>query len=230
MNRVKLTYIVSAILCAGLLAIGWIVGISPLIAGASSADAERDRIVADNSVLELRLAQLGQVQAELDEHRAELADLRRAMPSEGAYDAYLDEISGLARGTGVVIDRITFGDAAPFGATAGAAPAPTDAAGDAPATEGTTDPATTSAPTDPSGGTAATPATPAVAGGLLSIPVQVGVTGPGDSVRRFIDALQSGDRYTLVSKVSLSSEEDAGDVLDVAATALLDGFVWVLPE
>lgn len=260
MNRVRLTYLLTTILTLGVIGIGWVVGISPLLTAASTADADRARIAADNTVLERRLAQLAQVRDELDEHRAHLDDLRRALPADGAYDAYLDEVYDLARAAGVAIDRVTFGDAAPFGTPAGAAPAPapsetasSDPAPDGPAADpatsgaaadvtapattdtGTTDTGTTDAGTGESGtagtpdGTATAPA-PDAGAGLLSIPVQVGVTGPGDGVRRFIDALQDGDRYTLVTKVSLTSEEDAGDVLGVAATALLDGFVWALPE
>jgi hypothetical protein len=233
-NRVRITYLLTAIVALGVLGIGWVVGISPLLAAASTADGERQRIAADNAVLELRLAQLATARDELDAHRANLEDLRRALPADGAYDAYLDEVYELAASAGVAIDRVTFGDAVPFGTPAGTVPAPaaTEPATDAAASTDATTPATTDpATTDPgtTGTASEMPAAP-TGTGVLSIPVQVGVTGPGDDVRGFIDMLQQGDRYTLVTKVSLTSEEDAGDVLGVSATALLDGFVWALPE
>ncbi|WP_345750796.1 hypothetical protein [Microbacterium rhizophilus] len=232
MNRVRLTYIIATILCLAVIGGGFAIGISPLLTAAAAANMERVRIEADNSVLETRLTQLGQTRDELEQHRARLNELHRAIPTDGAYDAYLDEIYELARVSGVAIDRVTFGDAAPIGTPAGEAPAPADPGASDPAAEPTdpaaTDPAPTdtAAPADPATGAATT----AAPGGLLSIPVQVGVTGPGAGVQQFVDAVQNADRYTLVTKVSLASEEDAGDVLGVEATALLDGFVWALPE
>ncbi|WP_203138205.1 hypothetical protein [Microbacterium sp. JZ31] len=230
MNRVRLTYLVTTLVCIALMLVGFFAGVKPQLDAAVAARAEQMTIDAQNATLELRLADLARTRDELDVHEAELADLRRAIPAEGAYDAYLDEVYALARATGVAIDRVTFGDAVPNGAPADAPAAPTEDPAEA---SGSSAPATDTATPAPAETTARADAAPQSApasGVLLAIPVQVGVTGPGPGVLDFTDRLQNGDRYTLVTRVSLNSDEDAGDVLGVEATALLDGFVWALPE
>lgn len=228
MNRVRLTYLATTLLCVAIMVLGFLAGVKPQLDAAVAARAERLTIDAQNSTLELRLADLARTRDELDVHKEELADLRRAIPVDGSYDAYLDEIYALAQATGVAIDRVTFGDAVPNGTPADAPAAPVEDPADS--AEPTPTPTETPAPdgaAPPVDGTA--PEGPA-SGVLLAIPVQVGVTGPGPGVLEFTDRLQNGDRYTLVTRVSLNSDEDAGDVLGVEASSLIDGFVWALPE
>lgn len=224
MNRVRLTYLAATILSLGILAIGYVLGISPLLTSAGSAALERVSIETTNESLSQRLIELEQAQRDIGTHTTTLGALREKVPASGEYDAYIDQLSALAAATGVTLQKITFGDAVPFGAaTAPVAPAPSE--GEAtPATPVPTDPAATPAPTEP-----IAPAG-AAAGQLLSLPVQVGVVGLGESVRAFTDALQQGGRYTLVTKVSLTSDEGAGDVLAAESTAVIDGFIWALPE
>lgn len=225
MNRIRLTYLATTVLCLAVLALGFVLGIDPLLKQAAAAESEQQTIAAQNATLELRLADLARTRDELDVHKQNLAELRRAMPVDGDYEAYLDELAKLAQRSGVVLTTATFQDAVPYGD--GAVPPPADpnaAPADPEATEpaGATDPAV---PADP-----AAPATGPVAGTLYAIPVQVGVRGEGPAVQAFLDAVQHAARFTLVTRVSLSAEGDAGDVAGGPAAAILDGYVWALPE
>jgi hypothetical protein len=233
MSRIRLTYLVATVLCLALVAVGFLIGAKPQLDIAAAAERERASIAMQNAALELRLADLARARDELDAHKTTLAELRRAMPTDGDYEAYLDELALLAQEAGVALTSASFSDAVPYGgdaaaAESGAAPVPAEPDAAAPA-----DPDAAPAPSDAAPDDAAAPAPPAsgpVPGTLYAIPVQVGVAGPGPAVQAFLDSVQRASRFTLVTRASLTAEGDAGDVAAGEANAVLDGFVWALPE
>ncbi|GAB2515138.1 hypothetical protein GCM10027064_11120 [Microbacterium petrolearium] len=212
MDRVRVTYLLGAILAIAILVVGFVVGIKPMLDQADAAAAEQARIAETNKALALRLAELRRTQSALEEHQADLDELRRELPSSSEYDVYIEQLDATAMtsGAGVALNRLTFGDAALAGGEGDEASAGADAADSAE--------------------DAAAAAVGAQAGVLLSVPVSIDVAGSGPDVRTFIDRLQHGDRYTLVTDVTMSAAGDRGDIMTAETTATIEGLIWILPQ
>jgi hypothetical protein len=176
MNGNRLIAIVLGMLTVGVLALGWLLGVAPKLAEAAASDTERTLVEAQNANSEAELITLADEFERIDELRDELDELAVAIPSEHGLEDFLDELAAAAAASGVTIDSVTTGEAAPPTAT--------------------TADAGTSTQTDAAVGP----------DGLLSIAVSIGVSGPMSAVLGFSELVQTMPRLTLISTLSANDE------------------------
>jgi len=176
MNGNRLIAIVLGMLTVGVLALGWLLGVAPKLAEAAASDTERTLVEAQNANSEAELIALADEFERIDELRDELDELAVAIPSEHGLEDFLDELAAAAAASGVTIDSVTTGEAAPPTAT--------------------TADAGTSTQTDAAVGP----------DGLLSIAVSIGVSGPMSAVLGFSELVQTMPRLTLISTLSANDE------------------------
>lgn len=176
MNGNRLIAIVLGMLTVGVLALGWLLGVAPKLAEAAASDTERTLVEAQNAASEAELIALADEFERIDDLRDELDELAVAIPSEHGLEDFLDELAAAAAASGVTIDSVTTGEAAP----------PTSTAPEA----------ETSTQTDAAVGP----------DGLLAIPLSIGVSGPMPAVLGFSELVQTMPRLTLISTLSANDE------------------------
>lgn len=223
----------AAFICVVLLALSWLLLISPRLTAAAET---RDQVVqaqAQNDILRAKTAVLRQQFAELDEYKAELAGLRAQIPAEPELAESIRTIEALAVTHDVVAVGIQVNDAVDV---VPVAPVPV------PADEGASAPPEGAADGDDPAATEETPVTPVPVGpvpieGFIAVPVTVTVLGPGPNVQDFIGALQTGvERLVLVHTLSGTAVDEAEDTNGRPATVIGDlemtitGYVYVLTE
>jgi Tfp pilus assembly protein PilO len=202
----------TALLCVALLAVTWLLLVSPR---RDEATELRDANLAaqnQNDLLEVKIAQLRAQFAKLPEKQAELADILAQMPADAGMPRLVRDLDTMAQTTGATLTSVTPGaaqalvsDPARAAQAAPAAPAG-DAAAAAPATE-------TSA--------------------VVEIPVTVVIEGDYFQTVAFLKRLQKQmPRAFLVTTVQMSagsggSDAAAGSTGQVQVT--IGGSVFALP-
>lgn len=207
----------TALLCVVLLAVTWLLLVSPR---RDEATELRDANLAaqnQNDLLEVKIAQLRAQFAKLPEKQAELADILAQMPADAGMPRLVRDLDTMAETTGATLTSVTPGAAQALvtdtaqGAQAGAA--------------GAADPAA-----DPA---AAPAAAPADASAVVEIPVTVVVEGDYFQTVAFLKRLQTQmPRAFLVTTVQMSagsggSDDAAGSTGQVQVT--IGGSVFALP-
>jgi Tfp pilus assembly protein PilO len=192
---------------------GWFVGISPIVAQASAADATVASTMANNAASESKLASLKTQFAGIDKLQKTLDSLRESIPEGADASVFLQELNTLSAEYNVALTSVTINAATIYQAAT-----PT-----APTTSGSTATSTpTPSPTPTTPAAATTPATVVPTGGLVIVPVQITVTGAFDDVKSFVGALQSGARLYLATSVEIGSSSGVftgsitGDIFTVA--------------
>lgn len=227
MNANRLWIIGSVAAMVAVIVLGWIVGVSPQLAAAASANVQRQAAQSQNAANEATLASLKKDYARIGDLKRQLAALKLSMPESTRFSAFIREISSAADATGASVTDITISDTQAYAPPAVTATAATSTPTPAPGAASTSTPA----PTSGSSATAAPTAAP-VAGlpltdpkitatNFVVIPVSLSVTGSADQVLAFTGAMQKGSRLFLVDKYT-----SAGD--NSAHIASLAGFVYVL--
>ena len=242
MNSTRIWSVGAALLITVILALGWLLGISPKLAEAQLADAALLETQAVNAGHELRLAEIKEQFEGLDELKEELDELQTALPSGADLPDLLDELDALGRANQVSYDNFTASEAqaylAPAPGTA-APPVPTVPAEPTETTQADTTeaaaaaepavPTTVADPASEAGPTDTAAATPAVSplvteSNFVAVTITLQVKGNESNVMGFLDGLQSTDRLVLVTDFSLSNEgETAGQT-----TAQITGLIYVL--
>jgi Tfp pilus assembly protein PilO len=208
MTSTRLWLIGIVLVAVVLSALGWFAGIQPKLAESSAADKERSSVESTNVAHEQTLLALRELDEKLPQLEEELAELRVALPADTAVSTLLGQLNELAERNLVGIESITAGTPLEF-----AAPPvePTD-------------------PVEPPAGDEGAPAAdtpaaaaPPVAGGLVSVPVTVTVSGDAERLKSFIKGVQFGKRLFLMTDLSI-------DLSGTGGKATLDGLVYVLPD
>lgn len=208
----------AAVLVSGaIVALGWFLGVQPRLADASAAEVERSNVAATNAGLELQLAQLKEEYEQIDELRADVAELRASIPADADYSGFVAELNGLAGATGAGVTRLSIGDASWYA---------NDLAQQPPAEESTAPPAGTA-----SADGAAVPETSAEApvqvpidsslvngSNFVAIPVTIELAADYDQAAALMGALQKDKRLFLVT----------GFAYGGAASPRIDGLLYVL--
>ncbi len=183
----------AGILVVAVLALGYLLGVSPLLAQAKLADDQRATVDQNNQA---QIAQLALMKADfdrLDELEAQVGALRLSVPGEVDSDVVYSYFSRLQAETGALVESIVTDEAEVYGAPIeeGAAPAPAETA--APAEGAETPDATGTAPAT----------VPGVAD-LYTMPVTITFQAdtPDEYVLAFAGAMQTGPRLFLVTSVS----------------------------
>lgn len=206
-NRIWLLGATTAIIAV--VALGWLLGVSPKLGAAEASLAEQQNVEAQNAALEASLVTLREQFENIDVLGAELTALQAGIPAGPDVETFLDELAALAAQTGVTLTAITAAEAIPYAGpgvdAASVAVAPTVAGG--------TDAA------------ASAPVATGLVGQLFTVAVSVTVVGPPEALIDFTGAIQNGTRLALIDAVDFSSGEGAsgtvsGHVFVVRATPI----------
>jgi hypothetical protein len=202
---------------------GWFVGISPIVAQASTTDAQLTATKTANTSSEAKLALLRTEFTTISKLRKSLNSLRGSIPEEADASAFVQELNQLSAEYGVSLTSVTINAATVYAAPA--APAPPASATGSGSTPTPTPTPTSTAPAAP------TTTTVVPTGGLVLIPVVIVVTGTFDAVRDFDGAVQGGKRLYLATSAQISSNVAAaassssvtgtltGDIFTIAGTS-----------
>lgn len=198
-NRIWLLGTVAVI--AVVVVIGWLLGISPKLAEADAATSQIADVNAQNAVHEATLAQLKEQYESLDELKADLAEMRKEIPSLQPTDEFVNWISASAQAATVFIKKITIGEPNVYGTASlaeGQAPAPVLEGEEAPVASG-----------------------PAAPEGVYTIPVQIEVTGSAANIIVFSKLMQTGTRLFVVPTFTFTSEESVG---------IMSGYLYIIDD
>jgi Tfp pilus assembly protein PilO len=200
------------------LVLGWVVGVSPVLAQAASADAERSALAASNQASQASIAVLRTKFADIDKLTHALDVLDGSIPTEADIPVFLRELDTLSNQNSVGLTNLIVSEATHYVAP----PEPEAATG---AATGTSTPTPSPSPT-PSSTTPTEPVVPAgAAGRLVLIPVKITVSGSYNDIMAFVGGLQTGPRLYLISTLGVTGTVDDPE----AYVGDLSGFVYALP-
>ncbi|HEV7948797.1 MAG TPA: type 4a pilus biogenesis protein PilO [Glaciihabitans sp.] len=120
MEKNRLWVIGAALVIAGVVVIGWFLGISPKLDEASASAATRAEVEAQNAAHELELVNLKEQFENIDLFRGELAELRDAIPAGAELPDLVRELDSIATDNQVSLTAISLSDAQPYVAVEGA--------------------------------------------------------------------------------------------------------------
>jgi hypothetical protein len=190
----------TAVAIVAVLALGYLLGVQPMLNRLDSAKAELVSTEATNTAQEATLAMMKAQYENLDELRDELEVLRISIPGVPDSDFVYHLIADYAVIAGATIDSITLGEAQPYGA------------GVAASTDGTA-PAEAVASIE----------------NLYTIPVTIAIRGesavPGLA---FVSAMQRGPRLFLVTSYSAGTGEEGSESGSEIGT--ITGYMFVLAD
>lgn len=208
-HRVFLILMSIAILGIG--GLGWLLGISPMLTAATSANSDVAAVEAENALHEAKVVTLKAQFEALPETRKKLKRVQLVMPDRQYLDLVVNELTQIAAASSVVISAVS--------ASEGAVYTPTTA------------PATTSTPAPTDGATAApvdtapvlpAPGNPEVESHLYTLPILITLVGTHDNIMAFVNACQLGQRLFVIDSVNLTAGTAAP-----ASQASVAGFVFV---
>lgn len=225
MDKTKIWIAASSIVMAGILALGWFVGIDPQLQAKAATDELRESVEVQNDATQLVIGKLKGDFENIDELRTELTGLRSSIPATGDLPAFLTQLDDLAKASNTIVTSLNVSEAVEYTAPAtavevvpetepGAEAAPeAEAAPDAaPAEEAATD--VPSVITD----------SRITSANFVVIPVTVTVEGDGAGARLFLDELQHGPRLFLATQITLEPKDAVSGVF----SATVGGYVYVL--
>jgi len=128
----RIISIVSAAGIAGILALGWFLGVSPQLNELVRVDTAIAQAQQQNRDQEAALARLESASADLDARRAELAALDSELPRIGDTESFADTVGRIAAENGLVLQALSFGEGELFGAGEAGAGAGAEGAPDVP--------------------------------------------------------------------------------------------------
>jgi hypothetical protein len=207
----------SVLIMVAIVFLGWLLGISPQLAERSANETNRQSVESQNQIYAAALASLKKDYDNIDEFRADLDELQKALPSGSGLSRFIGSLRDLEAASGVVLTNFGAGDPLPFvynaGGTVVAPPAATDAGG----TEATAAPP--AAPPVVESGTLVQTLSPDE---FIVIQIGLSVQGTQAQVLDFVDALQHGARRFLVTEFAITTDDNA------AYVGKITGYVYVL--
>jgi Tfp pilus assembly protein PilO len=224
-----------AIVMAAAVALGWLLGASPLLDAARVAGEARDAAQAQNAAYRQELSVLKEQFSGIDQLQSDLADLREELPATADQPDYLDSLTVSAQRHNVKLTSITTADAVAYAPTAAEVPVEQAPVADADADAEAVDPAETPSET-PADATApviegaGVPVTsPLVtAENFISIPVTLALEGGYGNVLDFVDSVQKGTRLSAVTAYSTSKDGAEVGEGETASADTVTGTVTVL--
>lgn len=219
MNRDRLWSIGAIAGMTAVALLGWFLGVSPLVAQASSANDQANSLNQTNAASVAKLATLKQQSKNLSTLQRNLGVLRESIPTGADIPGFLTEINALCAKYNVSLQSVTVNDASIYQApVAPVAPAVS-------ADGSTTTPTPTPSPsaTAPAG-TVAPTAPVSNVGALVLVPVVINVTGTFTNVMAFTGGIQTGGRLYVANEVAASPGGDGGSQF----MGTLTGFVYSL--
>jgi Tfp pilus assembly protein PilO len=207
----RLWKIGTGILIGATLLFGWLLGISPNLAGAKLADEDRVAVEAQNAAYEAQVATLRKQFEGIDDLKSNLASLQTAVPSSAEIPAFVAQLNAITQRHQVTLATLTVSDAQAYVPVAPVAPVVTDAAAD----DGSQPASTPAAPAEPTTAEVAAAAAPqpselVTAENFVSVPISLSVTGSYQNVLDFVDSVQKGSRLAMVTSFTTSASTSTG--------------------
>ena len=171
-----------------LIAAGYLIGIAPQLAVASSANSDRANVMASNARNEILLAKLKLDYQNIDALKSEVSTLQESVPTAADVSSFVTELNSLANTRKVTLKSITVSDARAYTPTTQAAATTTTTAN--------------SPQTNPKITTA----------NFVTIPVTIGITGDYGKVLDFVNDIQLGRRLFLVSALTSTGSTNSKGV------------------
>jgi len=227
MNDTRIWLIGSVLLSVVILAGGWFLGVSPMLALAATAESDRVAVEAQNQQFELNLADLQVRYEDLPEVERELEELRVALPVDADVSAFLRSIQKAAEETEVVVASIDVADGLPYlpvlpEPVVAPVPAPTAEAADGAEAAAAVD-AAAPAPALVSSVAPIPFAEFVTADNFVAVPVSVSATGSLEQVMAFVAGMQAGERLYLVTALNVAEDPTSGGF-----SVDLSGYIWTL--
>jgi Tfp pilus assembly protein PilO len=220
MNRDRLWVIGAALGTVVVVVMGWFLGVSPLVAQASTASSQQTSLAQANTAATVKLATLKTQFANIDTLQTDLAALRQSIPGGADLPGFITEINGLCAKYHVSLSSVVVNDAVVFQAPVAAV---------APATPGSTaTPAPTPTPTPTTAGATAPVAAAPSGTGLVLVPVAINVTGSFADVVDFTGGVQAAPRLYLATEVEIAPGASVGGGRPTAFLGTLSGNIYAL--
>lgn len=106
MSTLRLWVIGAVLTSVVIIALGWLLGVSPRLAEAAAADDERQSVETVNAGYEATLVELQRLSDELPALTAQLDELRLSIPAEPGLSPLLGQLNALAEASGVFLDSV----------------------------------------------------------------------------------------------------------------------------
>jgi Tfp pilus assembly protein PilO len=185
MTKMRQWSILTVVAVIIVFAAGWFLLVKPQNSKASTLRSQATTQEQQNAVLQSQITALQTEEKSLPEQQAELRKFSTQVPDNAAEPTVIRQLSAAAAGAGVDLVSMTPGTAAPVVSTAATT-------------------ATTPAPTDTTAAAGTTSLTgTSTGGGLMQLPVSIGITGTFPNVESFFQSLETLPRALLVSSWSL---------------------------
>ena len=204
MNANRIFFLIGGIAIVAVLALGWFLGVAPLLDEASASDAERQTVEAENTAQNAVLAQMKEQYAQLDELTLQLEELQLSVPALAQVEEFIDLTMRVAYASGTNVTSITISEGSLYGGNIvpGTVPPPapastTDTSGESAA------PVVTSAALQPTAGLAAN---------LYAIPITIVLENNPVKSAAFLKKIQRAQRLLLVNAVTLSSSPASSNI------------------
>lgn len=225
----------TAFLAAIVLALAWMLLVSPQLAAASTARDDAEAARAVNVVQQHKLTTLKTQFAHLDEYRAELAGLRKQIPEADDLAALIREIDAASAASGAFVVSVDAGVPEVFLSAAAAAAATSAPA--APSDGGTDTGSATGDAASTDGAATTAEATPAGVNGMYAIPLTMTVLGTYPATVDFVDRTQEAfQRLFVVTQFTIAGQKQQEASGGRPATAegdaefTVQGYVYVLQD
>ncbi len=211
----------TAALCAVVLVAAWMFFISPRRAQAAELRVQTTDVMASNTVLRARIAQLKEQAKNLPQQEAKLALLESQMTPVTDVAQLIRDLNGLAVDSG--LDMATFSPSAPVEVPVGGAQTTAPAPAAAPSASASNGQAT------PAPAASSTPVAPAVT--LYAMPIHITAVGDYFEASLFLKKLQTQlTRLMLIGTVGIAptkADATASDPTHGQVTITLDTQVYV---
>jgi len=188
MKSNRLWLVGTAIVVIAVLALGYLLGISPKLTELAAGEASLTAVRAQNAQEQAKLLSLQEQFENIDELQEQLDELQAAIPSDVSLPDFIRQLNELAATTQVRIDSITTG-----------------------LPEAYITPEVPGTMLDADRNVVPLPAAPA---SLITVNFSIKVSGPAGSIQNFTEGLQKGKRLFLarglvINSVIVSATEDA---------------------
>jgi Tfp pilus assembly protein PilO len=183
---------------------GWMLGVSPVLAQASSASDQAASLAASNLSTQAQITALKQQFAQIATAQGKLAGLRQSIPTDADMSAFLQEIDRLGSQDHVSLQTVAVQNAVVY-----QSPTPTGASAGTSTSTGTSTPTPTPTPT-PTATAPVAPAPTSVGSSLITIPIKLTFNGSFSNVMAFVKGLQNGSRLLFVAQVTTAVAQGQG--------------------
>jgi hypothetical protein len=195
----RLWIIVGSVLIVAILAIGYLLVISPKLAEADATAALVQSALAQQNSTQADLVRLKGQYNNLGELTAKLTALKILVPETQEGSTFADELASFEKSSGAVITKLDLAEGTPVTAPVSTAPISTAA----PSTASTPAPATTAPPVVVTAGAAAV-------GSVWAVKITITLTGDPAQIAAFSKLAQNGSRFFLDTQFNFTTPKASG--------------------